>query len=116
MWFFKKKTERENILDNKHNIEDMAASIDVLISIGKDSEELVDILKEVKDKIKYFNPTQNKDALEIDKKIANRIGDLKIDINKAKSSGDYTKPIASVKDLKDSMIAERIAKANRRKN
>ena len=116
MWFFKKKkSEREQLLDNKHEIEDMASSIDVLISIANADEELVGILKECQEKIKYFNPSINKDVLDLDKKISNRIGDLKIDINKGKTSNDYSKAKASALDLKDSLIVERASKANRRR-
>lgn len=113
--FFKKKTERECLLENKRNIEDMVANIDVLLSLGRDSDELVDILKEIQDKVKYMNPTMNKDALDIDKKINNRLGDLKIEVNKAKTSEDFSKPIASALDLRDSLVVERIAKSMRRK-
>lgn len=112
--FFKKKTERESLLENKHKIEDMASSIDVLISLSKDNDELTNILKDAQDKIKYFNPTQNKEALDFDKKITNRLGDLKIEINKAKSNEDFSKPISSALDLRDSLVAERISKSIRR--
>ena len=116
MCFFKKrKNEREQLINNKHNIEDMVAQLDVLLSLARDNQELVGILNEAKEKIKYFNPTINKDALDIDKKINNRIGYLKIEINKAKSSEDYSKPIASALDLRDSLVAERNAKSIRRK-
>ena len=115
MFFRKKKSEREQLLENKHNIEDMASSVDVLMSIGKDSEELCKILEEVKDKIKYFNPSMNDDVLALDKKIGNALGDLKIEINKAKSKEDFTKAIECVKDINVSLIVERVSKANRRK-
>ena len=114
-FFRKRRTEREQLLINKHDIEDMTAQVEVLLSLSRDNVELADILAEIKEKIKYFNPTMNKDALDFDKKISNKIGDMKIEINKAKSTGDYTKPIESARDLRDSLIAERTARAVRRK-
>ena len=93
MLFKKKKSEREQLLENKNAIADMASSIDVLLSIGAESSELCEILKDLQDKIKYFNPSVNEDVLLLDKKISNVLGDLKIEINKAKSKEDYSKAI-----------------------
>ena len=114
-FFRKKKSEREKLLENKHQVEDMASSIDVLLSIGAENEELCGILKEVQDKIKYFNPSVNEDVLLLDKKISNVLGDLKIEINKAKSKEDYSKAIETAKDIQISLIVERISKSNRKK-
>ena len=114
-FFRKRKSEREKLLENKHFVEDMASSVDVLVSLASANAELVDILKQVQEKVKYFNPSMNKDVLDLDKKINNKLGDLKIDINKAKSSNDYTKAIEQAKDLMEVMIVERASKANRRK-
>jgi hypothetical protein len=43
MLFRKKKSEREQLLENKHTVEDMASSIDVLLSIGSESSELCEL-------------------------------------------------------------------------
>ena len=115
MFFKKKKSEREKLLENKHAVEDMATSIDVLLSIGNENEELCEILKDVQDKIKYFNPSMSDDVLALDKKIANTLGDLKIEINKAKTKEDYSKALEMAKDIQISLIVERNSKANRRK-
>lgn len=115
MFFKKKKSERERLLENKHNVEDMASSIDVLLSIGGENEELCGILKDVQDKIKYFNPSINDDVLALDKKIGNALGDLKIEINKAKSKEDFSKAIECAKDIQISLIVERMTKSNSRK-
>ena len=112
MWFFKKKNKTEQLLNNKHHIEAMAASVDVLISLGQDNEELVAILKEIQDKIKYFNPTQKSDVLDIDKKIENKLGDLKIDLTKAKQKGEYANALSTANEIKDVLVVERNSKAN----
>lgn len=114
MWFFKKKNKTEQLLNNKHHIEAMAASVDVLISLGQDNEELVAILKEIQDKIKYFNPTQKSDVLDIDKKIENKLGDLKIDLTKAKQKGEYANALSLASEIKDVLVVERNSKANLR--
>lgn len=112
MCFFKKKNKTEQTIDAKQNIAAMAASVDVLISLSKENEDLVDVLKQIQDKVKYFNPTQKEDVLALDKKIENKLGDLKIELNKAKQKGDYTTATEIANDIKDVLVVERNAKAN----
>ena len=114
MWFFKRKNKTEQLLNNKHHIEAMAASIDVLISLGQENEELVATLKAIQDKIKYFNPSDKSDVLDLDKKIENKLGDLKIDITKAKQKGEYANALSLANEIKDVLVVERNAKANLR--
>lgn len=114
MWFFKKKNKTEQLLNNKHDVEAMTSSVDVLISLGQENEELVAILKEMQDKIKYFNPSNKPEVLELDKKIVNKLGDLKIDITKAKQKGDYANALNLASEIKDSLVVERNSKANLR--
>ena len=115
MLFKKKKSEREQLLENKNTIADMASSIDVLLSIGAESSELCEILKDLQDKIKYFNPSTNDDVLVLDRRIGNALGDLKIEINKAKTQEDYSKSIECAKNIQVSLVVERTSKANRKK-
>lgn len=112
---FKKKNKREEILKNKHFAEGLAANVDVLISIARENDDIVDLLKQLQDKVKYFNPTDNKDVLALDNKIANRIDDLKITINKAKAKDDYSAVKQEVEDLLFSAVEERIAKSKQRR-
>ena len=112
--FFKKKSETQKIVEIKHELENMAASMDVLISLAKDNAELVDVLEEIQGKVKYFNPTQDKDVQALDKKINNKLGDLKIDISKGKNKEDYTKALETAREVRDILVVERTAKANRK--
>ena len=115
MWFFKKKkNETEKILENKNFVQDMTSSIDVLLSLGKDSEDLTTILNELQDKVKYFNPSMNEDVLALDKKISNKLGDLKIEINKARTKGEYANAISLANEIKDDLVVERESKSKRR--
>ena len=114
-FFRKRKTEREKMLNNKHNAEDMAMSVDILLALAKESDELTKLLKDIQDKIKYFNPSMKDNVLAIDKKIANTLGDLKIEINKGKNKEDFAKAINIAKDLLDGLIVERTVLANSKK-
>ena len=115
MCFFKRKNEREELLKNKHDIESMAQYCDILLASSEENAELTDKQNELKDKIRYFNPTQNKDALSLDKKISKQLEDLRNDINKAKTLGDYSSVLTSVDDLKNTLVIERQVKSSRRK-
>ena len=77
--------------------------------------EILELLKDIQGKIKYFNPSVNDSVLALDRKIANSLGDLKIEINKAKGKDDYSKAIEIAKDIQISLIVERTAKANSKK-
>ena len=112
---FKKKNKREEILKNKHSAEGLASNVDVLISLARENEEVVDLLEQLQDKVKYFNPTDNKDVLTLDTKISHRIDDLKIAINKAKAKEDYSAVKQEIEDLLYSAVEERIAKAKQRR-
>lgn len=115
MWLFgKKKNETQKILENKNAIADMADSVDVLISLARENEELVETLKTMQDQIKYFNPSMNEDVLALDKKISNKLGDLKIELNKAKQKGEYEKASELVSEIADVLVVERASKSKRR--
>lgn len=115
MWLFgKKKNETQQILENKNAIADMADSVDVLISLAKENSDLVSALTDMQDKIKYFNPSMSDDVLALDKKISNKLGDLKIELNKAKQKGEYEKASELVSEIADNLVVERASKSKRR--
>lgn len=114
MGLFNKKTEREELLESKHYIENMAQYCDILISLAQENDILVEKLEEIKDKVKYFNPTKNSDTIILDKKIKNKLEDFKIEITKSKSKEDYSIAIKSADDLLNTLIVERVVLANRK--
>ncbi len=81
-----KKNEKEEgsrgIVRNKKNIENMVANVESILVYANGNDTLCNRLVEVKDNIRFFNPTTNSKVLLIDNKIANKLDDLKIMVAK----------------------------------
>lgn len=77
----KKSSENEGsrgIIKNKKSIEKMVANVEAILVYANGNDELCRRLVEVKDNIRFFNPTTNAKVLLVDTKISNRLDDLKI--------------------------------------
>lgn len=70
------------IMKNKKSIESMVANVESIIVYANGNDVLCRRLVEVKDNIRFFNPTTNDKVLLVDNKIANRLDDLKIMVAK----------------------------------
>ena len=70
------------ILKNKKAIENMVANVESILTYADGNDILCNRLVEVKDTIRFFNPTTNQKVLLVDQKIANRLDDLKIMVAK----------------------------------
>ncbi len=70
------------IMKNKKSIENMVANVESIIVYANGNDVLCRRLVEVKDNIRFFNPTTNDKVLLVDNKIANRLDDLKIMVAK----------------------------------
>ncbi len=70
------------ILKNKKSIENMVSNVESIIVYANGNDVLCRRLVEVKDNIRFFNPTTNDKVLIIDSKIANKLDDLKIMVAK----------------------------------
>jgi len=70
------------VIKNKKNIENMVANVESIIVYANGNDQLCRRLVEVKDNIKFFNPTTNQRVLLVDNKIANKLDDLKIVVAK----------------------------------
>ena len=66
------------VLKNKKSIENMVANVESILVYANGNDELCNRLVEVKDNIRFFNPTTNQRALAVDAKLAARLDDLKI--------------------------------------
>ena len=66
------------VLKNKKQIENMVANVESIIVYANGNDELCRSLVEVKDNIRFFNPTTDDKVLLVDSKLANRLDDLKI--------------------------------------
>ena len=70
------------VLKNKKSIENMVANVESIIVYANGNDTLCNRLVEVKDNIKFFNPTTNQKAIAVDTKLAARLDDLKIAVAK----------------------------------
>ena len=105
---FKKKKAADKVKENRELIEDNSKAIEALIVLSKDNVEIIDDLKELQEKLKYLVPSNDSAVIDYDKKIKNKIGDLKIALTK--SDGETSKKATEIlMDIKLA-IAERNAK------
>ena len=66
------------IVKNKKFIEKMVANVESILVYANGNDTLCNRLVEVKENIRFFNPTKNEQVLLVDNKIANKLDDLKI--------------------------------------
>ena len=66
------------VLKNKKVIESMVANVESIIVYANGNDALCNRLVEVKDNIRFFNPTTNARVKAVDTKLASRLDDLKI--------------------------------------
>ncbi len=66
------------VLQNKKHIEKMVANVESVIVYADGNDALCHRLVEVKEEIKFFNPTTDKKVQIVDEKLANKIDDLKL--------------------------------------
>lgn len=91
LYFFQIKNEEieEQLESSKDRIDEMVSNFDILIELAKDNEKIKTNLEDVQDSIRYSNPSENKKVAEYDKRIADRVGDLKLKLAMAKTKGSY---------------------------
>ncbi len=107
MCFRKKKTIGEIYIEDRKCVLLSAQEIDVLIALDKKNFYKAR-LEEIKDQLLYLSPRDNKEVYEIDKKIRDKIGDLKLVLNKHEEDEDES--VISIMDNIFVMISERNAK------
>lgn len=75
-----KRNEEKNfgVLKNKKQIQNMVANVESILIYANGNDLLCNRLVEVKENIRFFNPTNNNKILLIDTKLANKLDDLKI--------------------------------------
>ena len=81
MCFKKKKVLGQTYIDDRKTLLLAAQEVDVLILLDKD-KKFERSLNELKDELLYISPRENKDVCEMDQKIREKIGDLKLVLNK----------------------------------
>ena len=109
----KKKISQDVLRASSYLIQDNATSMDVLISMARDDEAVVERLKKIQDKVKYLSPSESKEVADCDKRITAKIGDIKILLVKAKTDM-FEKVNEELDSLEFDLIETRIAKAKRK--
>ena len=107
MCFKKKKKIGEIYTEDRKCVLLSAQEIDVLMVLDKKNYYKAKF-EEMKDQLLYLSPRDNKEVYEIDKKIKDKIGDLKLVLNK--SDEDENESVLSIIDNIFVMISERNAK------
>lgn len=104
MWFFKKKNGTKQILANKDQLLNNAKLAEALMNYANLDQAVVDTIGELNEKLKYLNPSAKPEVSSLDKKIENKLLDLKIEITSNKIN--ETKFNMIVKEITN-LIADR---------
>ena len=75
-----------------------------MIVLADGNDRLCNKLVELKDEIRFLNPSKNPKVKQIDEKIANKLDDIKIEISKDKEAETIFRLIEEV----EGFIAQRI--------
>lgn len=78
---FKKKKTEEKLLVNNENIKEMVTRCELLINMS-DVPEVKEAIRVMKDEIMYLKLSSKVEAKNLEKKISNKLDDLKLCINK----------------------------------
>lgn len=91
IYFLETKNEKtDNKIElSKKSLEDLVSAFDILIALAEDNLPLKEKLEEVQDKIRYSSPSTKKEVFEYERRIENRLGDLKLALARAKTRGSY---------------------------
>jgi len=91
LFYFQVRTEEKQdyTVISKDRLDDMASTFDILIELAKDNEKLKEKISLVQDKIRYSTPSESKIIAEKDRRIEERISDLKLKLARAKVKGTY---------------------------
>lgn len=105
MCFFKKKmTSRQKTVNDIMLIKSNMQAIDVLIAYAEDNAIIKERLLKLQEKIKYLNPIDKDNIQSLDKKIGNKIGDLKIELSKDSNKVDFERVQNALKELEIAVV------------
>lgn len=98
------KKESYTVITNKRQIEKNVQNIESMIKLADGNDKLCNKLVELKDEIRFLNPTKNPKVKAIDEKISSRLDDMKIEITKDVNAETIWRMIEEV----EGFIAQRI--------
>lgn len=105
MCFFKKKKMGEKTKEDRELIEANSKSIEALIILAKDNDELIKQFKQLRETVKFLIASDKSKVLDYDSKIKNLIGDLRIALTKSDGEGS--------KKIDDLIVELKLAIADR---
>lgn len=79
---------KQSIIEDRATIKNNVDSIEVLIAMVSDKEEIVSKLRKMQETIKYLNPSQEEEIHKMDQKIGNLLGDVKILLSKSELNSE----------------------------
>lgn len=88
--------ESQTVILNKRQIERSVQNIESMIVLADGNDTLTNKLVELKDEIRFLNPSKNPKVKAVDEKIANKLDDIKIEISKDKDSEAILRMIEEV--------------------
>lgn len=91
MCFFKRKKVADKVKEDSLLIEFNGKSIDSLIVLSKDNASIVGELKVLQSSLKFLIATDDSKVVDYDKKIKDKLGDLRIALTK--SDGEDSKKV-----------------------
>lgn len=103
------KCETEEILDDRYVIGSNAALFDELVGLTAGEPDVGGRLDGLRVRVKYFNPLGVKKVLALDKRIADALGDVKMEVYAARERGKWHKVTELLGSLEELVIAREAA-------
>lgn len=85
---FKKKTAAEIAVEDREIINNNGKAVDKLIMLAEGNEAVVARLKDLSEKLKYLKPITAENDIQTDKKISDRIDDIKIELARSRTDSE----------------------------
>jgi hypothetical protein len=112
----KKKAPSDALFEDKALVAKCLAEVEVMQAKAEGmSADVTKALKSLHEDIEYASPSKQPEVCDIDKKLADKLGDLKIALNKAVDSGDGAAVLKILSGVKV-LVAERNAAAKQFRN
>jgi hypothetical protein len=85
MCFFKKKSPETLVKTDKERLAELKTQVDIVTHMASD-ENICARLEKISDVLKYMSPSDNPKAKDVEKRIGDRLDDLKIVLSSKKEA------------------------------
>lgn len=103
------KCETAEILDDRYVISGNAALLEELVALTESDGELREKLEGMRLTVKYFNPTDARKPRVLDKRIADALGDVKVEVYAARERGKWHRVRELLGNLEELIAAREAA-------